>query len=150
MPKYIADNLSQTFHPPLLTSIQASLHTPASRIPKHLMEVEEIEAFLKRDDTDLCSVYKLGADAGKLVNLADWHGAFELSARKAAEETRSAKRAKTVSARHAGQDGGNSEAQVPLDLQIDARFLAGVADLAFLGFVQSTKRKAEHVARIVF
>ena len=42
------------------------------------------------------------------------------------------------------------ESKVPLDSQIDARFLACVADLAFLGHIQPTKRKAEHVARIVF
>ena len=43
-----------------------------------------------------------------------------------------------------------AEAAVSLDTQIDARFLAAVADLAFLGHIQPTKRKAEHVARIVF
>jgi hypothetical protein len=35
-------------------------------------------------------------------------------------------------------------------VQQEARFLQSVADLAYLGFIQPSKRKAEHAARVVF
>lgn len=152
----------QTFHPPLLRNIQASLYTPASRIPQHLLDTEPVGAssYLQRNDVDLCSTHKLVADAGKLVNLGDWHGAFELHARESIEDhrvelpTTPSKRAKSGSVTRGRKENGvhveEAEAAVSLDTQIDARFLAAVADLAFLGHIQPTKRKAEHVARIVF
>ena len=48
-------------------------------------------------------------------------------------------------------DGGESEdEEIARTRTHQARFLAAAGDLAYLGFVQPTKRKVEHVARIVF
>lgn len=93
----------------------------------------------------------------------------------APEDSRSSKRhkgpAKRSSSRRSGKSrsdepngysNGNAEANDGMDTEESededlarmrthqARFLASAADLAYLGFIQPTKRKAEHVARIVF
>ena len=47
-----------------------------------------------------------------------------------------------------GQD--NEEEQDEITSIIQARFIRAVAQLQFLGFVQSSKRKTDHVARLTW
>lgn len=159
--------------------MQSSLITPTSRLPLHL--IDDTENLPTLDSLDICKVYKLVSEAGKLVNLADWYGAFEVAledtekeeAEKMDESILQAKRRKvapTKSSRnrstrsgdvhslavngHSGADdhkAGDSEDDDTAHARIhQARFLAAAADLAYLGFIQPTKRKVEHVARVVF
>uniref|UniRef100_A0A8C2BQI3 Origin recognition complex subunit 3 n=1 Tax=Cyprinus carpio TaxID=7962 RepID=A0A8C2BQI3_CYPCA len=99
------------------TSIQAALSHP-------------FYYFLKTDAgtissaaPDLCIVYKLHLECGRLINLYDWLEAF-VTVMSAAED----------------QDT-NSE---------DARFIQAVSEMEFLGFIKSTKQKTDHVARLTW
>lgn len=177
-----SSNSYQAFHPHILDQVQTSLVAPSSRLPLHLFD--EDEALPTADDLDVCRAYKLVAGAGKIVNLADWCGAFELALDDIEKEeddqrdkqpsksqngrpkrsTRKGKSrenepngfTKTTNGHHhdaaAADEGGESEDADELASVKgrEARFLAAAADLAYLGFIQPTKRKAEHVARVVF
>ena len=164
----------QTFHPYLQSHLQASIVSPDSRLPQNLLEKWN-ECFLSPHELDLCEAYKLVADAGKLVNLSDWFGAFEVQAGNRGEEglneaeieksplkkrrvnganTAASGQARTPQQRAEEED---TEHESDQDLQetslartLEVRFLSTVADLAFLGYIQPTKRKMEHVARVVF
>ena len=168
-----------------MSHLKASLAAPSSRIPKHLLEPDEkgedgrdAEAapFLRADELDLCNAHKLVAGAGKLVNLADWYGAFDLAGplsiasptgkRKGddadsegeveavtpekGKKSKVARKGKT--AIRNGHRGGVEEDDVAEgdERSKEAVFLDSVAGLAFCGLVGPSKRKAEHVSRIVF
>jgi origin recognition complex subunit 3 len=137
----------------------------------------------KAEDLDVCKAYNLVAGAGKLVNLADWFGAFEIALEDADEKENEEKEENGSSSRAAkrrkpnvpapsttrkgkaraieqpnGHPGTNGHTEADDGHEVDttrkrrheARFLSAAADLAYLGVVQPTKRKAEHVARVVF
>lgn len=188
---------SQAFHPSVSHHLRASITNPASRLPKQLLQ-EHPGLAVEANEVDLCLAHKLLVGAGKLVNLGDWLGAFEMASqeiqeekpRKAAEETddfdaedrrtpskgRRLKRTRASSpetiveeeeggrgkrrrggpvGQHSLPSGGADSAVAADDDGGDkeikeARFLSAAAELAYLGFIQPTKRKAEHVARIVF
>lgn len=156
---------------------------PSSRLPLHLFD--EDEALSTADDLDVCRAYNLVAGAGKIVNLADWFGAFELALddvekeeddqrniRPSKSQNGRAKRSTSKGKSRENEPNGSTtttttnghhhdaavadEGEESEDDELarikgrEARFLAAAADLAYLGFIQPTKRKAEHVARVVF
>uniref|UniRef100_A0A673H1B2 Origin recognition complex subunit 3 n=1 Tax=Sinocyclocheilus rhinocerous TaxID=307959 RepID=A0A673H1B2_9TELE len=99
------------------TSIQAALSHP-------------FYYFLKTDTgtissaaPDLCIVFKLHLECGRLINLYDWLEAY-VTVMSAAED----------------QDTDSE----------DARFIQAVSEMEFLGFVKSTKQKTDHVARLTW
>lgn len=197
--------LPQTFHPPLMQNLQASLLAPTSRIPQHLLpptSSSDPSSFLQTSALDTCQVYSLLINAGKFVNLADWHGAFEtlksddrgataISENGAEESDMEVEPSSLPSSRKKGNartngapstprkrrrtgngvkngdgrsqlngDGEHGEnggvesevadTAVAMSRQQASCFLQGVADLGWLGVIQPTKRKAEHVARMVY
>lgn len=76
---------------------------------------------------DLCIVYKLHTECGRLINLYDWMLSFNAIQQK-------------------DKDDENEEIE-PI---IQARFIRAVAQLQLLGFIQSSKRKTDHVARLTW
>jgi len=76
---------------------------------------------------DICIAYKLHTECGRLVNLYDWMVSFNCVLKKDEEE--------------------ESEEIEPI---VQARFIRAVAQLQLLGFVQSSKRKTDHVARLTW
>ncbi|KAM6406997.1 origin recognition complex subunit 3 isoform 4-T4 [Pluvialis apricaria] len=81
---------------------------------------------------DICIVYKLHLECGRLINLVDWLEAFST----------------VVMA----VDGPNADA-APSD-QVDdiihARFIRAVSELELLGFIKPSKQKTDHVARLTW
>lgn len=147
------------------------------------------------ENLDVCKAYKLVSEAGKLVNLADWFGAFEVALEEEEDDigenddgketvtvessssilrSRRRKVISTRSSRNGGDslredqnsrdangshkngmdvDGNEDDSEDEETARIrnhQARFLAAAGDLAYLGYIQPTKRKVEHVARVVF
>lgn len=125
----------------MLSNLQASLLSPQSRIPKQLFEAEAGMLELEPTEFATCEAYKLFRNTGKLINLADWYGAFQLSVQDQQETSPQKSRGKRKRA---------EENENELKEQQELRFMGAVADLAYLGFVQPNKRKIEHVARNVF
>lgn len=81
---------------------------------------------------DICIIYKLHLECGRLINLYDWLQAFA-----------------TVVCAAEGKDPDEvNNGQV--EGVIHARFIRAVSELEFLGFIKSTKRKTDHVARLTW
>ncbi|KAJ8918404.1 hypothetical protein NQ315_008100 [Exocentrus adspersus] len=84
---------------------------------------------IKRTMPDICIAYKLHLECGKMINLYDWLQAF-LS---------------IVDPSDTADDG-----KIRVDPKLQARFTQAVAELEYLGFIKSSKRKADHVARLTW
>ncbi|XP_063599512.1 origin recognition complex subunit 3-like [Penaeus indicus] len=77
---------------------------------------------------DVSVVYKLHLECGRLINLYDWLQAF-------------------ISVVDPEADTSNRKA---IDQKLQARFVQGVSELQFLGFIKPTRRKTDHVARLTW
>ena len=126
----------------------------------------------RTDSEHLFMLLQDAAGAGKLVNLADWYGAFELAVadetgqgRTPADRKRKRKpntgirngksiRRKGNSRHHSEEpderDADLEDDELEIERQIMARFVQGVAELGLRGYVGPTKRKPEHVQRLVW
>ena len=159
----------QAFHPLEIDNVQASILSPTSRIPRHLLASTDPAHGLARSQIVACQAYKLLGEAGKLVNLADWYGAFlsTVSDDNAADVAVNQATAvlttpqKPHKRRKGGADGMVEDGDEQMDpngtastftveSKSEASFLDAVGDLAFLGYVLPTKRKPEHTLRAVF
>ncbi|KAJ8732734.1 hypothetical protein PYW07_015333 [Mythimna separata] len=76
---------------------------------------------------DVCLAYKLHRECGKHINLYDWLQAFAAVLRPEEDDEQ----------RHQ-------------DPNIQLRFTRAVAELQFLGFIKSSKRKTDHVMRLTW
>ncbi|XP_052859987.1 origin recognition complex subunit 3 [Anopheles cruzii] len=76
---------------------------------------------------DLSVAYKLHLECGRMINLFDWLQAF-----------------RTV------VDEANTEEEQQVDPKIQARFTRAVAELQFLGFIKTSKKKTDHVTRLTW
>nr|XP_021200999.2 origin recognition complex subunit 3 isoform X1 [Helicoverpa armigera] len=76
---------------------------------------------------DVCLAYKLHRECGKHINLYDWLQAFAAVLRP--------------------EDDDDQRHQDPT---VQLRFTRAVAELQFLGFIKSSKRKTDHVMRLTW
>lgn len=133
----------QPFHPSLLPSYHKSLTQTEAQV-----QAGEIES-------DTAIAYRLYRETGKLINLADWWNAFDQSATNEMSDGEGRERRRREDAED-GEDvemaEGEEEGEEPSEQKRrkQARFLRAVGDLAHVGFLQSSSRKMEHVAKSVF
>uniref|UniRef100_A0A8C9MIX4 Origin recognition complex subunit 3 n=1 Tax=Serinus canaria TaxID=9135 RepID=A0A8C9MIX4_SERCA len=80
---------------------------------------------------DICIVYKLHLECGRLINLVDWLEAFST----------------VVMAAEEPNDAASSD---QVDDVIHARFIRAVSELELLGFIKPSKQKTDHVARLTW
>ncbi|XP_058809862.1 origin recognition complex subunit 3 [Phymastichus coffea] len=76
-----------------------------------------------RTNPDICIVYKLHLECGKMINLYDWLQSYLT----------------IVDPDHYEDD---------VDPVLQARFTRAVAELQFLGFIKATRKKTDHVKRL--
>jgi len=81
-------------------------------------------------------------DGAKTINVHDWYVAFKVGL-----DAQRAKRNAGGVVHDDDDDDGDEEAW---QREVQARFWSALHELDYLGFVQHTKRKAEHVVRTVF
>ncbi|XP_010189600.1 PREDICTED: origin recognition complex subunit 3 isoform X2 [Mesitornis unicolor] len=81
---------------------------------------------------DICIVYKLHLESGRLINLVDWLEAFST----------------VVTAVEGTNADAASSDQV--DDIVHARFIRAVSELELLGFIKPSKQKTDHVARLTW
>ncbi|NXW58383.1 ORC3 protein, partial [Eurystomus gularis] len=81
---------------------------------------------------DICIVYRLHLECGRLINLVDWLEAFSTVVMAA--------------------EGLNADAAASdqVDDIIQARFIRAVSELELLGFIKPSKQKTDHVARLTW
>ncbi|KAM4625985.1 origin recognition complex subunit 3 [Polymixia lowei] len=112
------------------TSIQTALNNPYHYLQNDNLRTEDGTA--SNASPDICIVYKLHLECGRLINLYDWLEAYA-----------------TVVSAAEGKDPG-SEDYGKVDELKHARFIQAVSELEFLGFIKSTKQKTDHVARLTW
>jgi len=95
---------------------------------------------------DTCEAYRLLQDAGKIVNLADWFNTFEVAVPTPVIPLSSRKRRRRSTP---AEDKGATDEETA-ERRTQARFIRSVSELGFLGIIGPTKRKTEHVARVVW
>ena len=76
---------------------------------------------------DLSIIYKLHLESRKLINMYDWLQAFLIIV----------------------DPESNAKEQRDVDPKLQARFTQAVAELEFLGFIKSSRRKTDHVKRLL-
>ncbi|XP_074517177.1 origin recognition complex subunit 3 [Sebastes fasciatus] len=112
------------------TSIQAALNTPYYYLQNERLKTED--GTVSNAAPDICLVYKLHLECGRLINLYDWLEAY----------------ATVVSAAEGNNPDSDNFGKV--DEVKHARFIRAVSELEFLGFIKSTKQKTDHVARLTW
>ncbi|EMR10609.1 hypothetical protein PNEG_01312 [Pneumocystis murina B123] len=116
------------FHP----RIRAAIDTALS-LPSHYLSCN-YEAGDKENENSLtisslpkiCISYRLFLESGFLINVSDWLTAFIQSASKE----------------------NNKDDKQDSEEYLQAEFLQSLEELRYLGFIKSTKRKTDHVAKI--
>lgn len=112
------------------TSIQAALSSPYYYLQNEKLKTED--GSVSNTAPDICIVYKLHLECGRLINLCDWLEAYA-----------------TVVSGAEGNDP-DSDNFGKVDEVKHARFIQAVSELEFLGFIKSTKQKTDHVARLTW
>ncbi|XP_060918837.1 origin recognition complex subunit 3 isoform X2 [Labrus mixtus] len=112
------------------TSIQAALNSPYYYLQNNSLITED--GSVSNAAPDICVVYKLHLECGRLINLYDWLEAYST----------------VVSAAEGNNPDSDSFGKV--DEVKHARFIRAVSELEFLGFIKSTKQKTDHVARLTW
>ncbi|XP_017783134.1 PREDICTED: origin recognition complex subunit 3 [Nicrophorus vespilloides] len=110
-------------------AIHTALNDPQSYLDCSCCGISN-DAVILSSMPDICIAYKLHLEYGKMINLYDWLQAF-LS---------------ILDPVHADDDNEKRE----VDPQLQARFTQSVAEMEFLGFVKSSKRKTDHVSRLTW
>lgn len=86
---------------------------------------------------DTAISYQIMSEGGKLVNIYDWYNSFS-----------------AVRTAHLSPDEGKNDVVVGLDsnpeVLLQAKFAKACSELEFLGLIKHTKRKTDHVQRLVF
>ncbi|XP_044022020.1 origin recognition complex subunit 3 isoform X1 [Siniperca chuatsi] len=112
------------------TSIQAALSSPYYYLQNDSLKTED--GTVSNAAPDICIVYKLHLECGRLINLYDWLEAY----------------ATVVSAAEGNDPESDTFGKV--EEVKHARFIQAVSELEFLGFIKSTKQKTDHVARLTW
>ncbi|KAJ1925153.1 Origin recognition complex subunit 3 [Tieghemiomyces parasiticus] len=116
--------LKRAFSPQPRASIQTALGQPNVYIRCRCCADHQESDAIHHTHDDTCVLYKLYLECGRLINLYDWFMAFS-----------SIKEA---------------EAHRPSPKELQARFVRGISDLQFLGFIKPTMRKTDHVIRLTW
>ncbi|XP_069707356.1 origin recognition complex subunit 3 isoform X1 [Phaenicophaeus curvirostris] len=111
-----------------------ALHTALNN-PYSYLENEALKSdggSISNKAPDICIVYKLHLECGRLINLSDWLEAFSTV---------------VMGAEDPNADAASSD---QVDDVIHARFIRAVSELELLGFIKPSKQKADHVARLTW
>ncbi|KAG8720452.1 hypothetical protein FRC09_009553 [Ceratobasidium sp. 395] len=114
---------------------------------------------------DTCALFQRSLDAGRLLNIADWFGAFvnitqnervsrTVQQPEPVRTSRSTSRTRRATSSVHLESDADAEGEIDEALEAQqgyqARFLQSAHELEFLGLIQATGRRKEHVLRTVF
>ncbi|XP_068630803.1 origin recognition complex subunit 3 [Battus philenor] len=107
-------------------ALHTALNNPFHYLQCHCCRLPSLDSAVD-SLPDVCLVYKLHRECGKHINLYDWLQAFAAVINPTEEED-----------------------QRQQDSSIQTRFTRAVAELQFLGFIKTSKRKTDHVMRLTW
>ncbi|CUA77925.1 Origin recognition complex subunit 3 [Rattus norvegicus] [Rhizoctonia solani] len=149
-----ASGLKETLDPAPRSVILSGLVRPGAYFSCECCDPEESfapESMAQRPD--ICVLFQRSLDAGKLLNIADWFGSFVAVVQHEKVERVPAQAnthgLRTRRRRSAEGDGDNDDL-VEIQKEYQARFIQSAHELEFLGLIQTTGRRKEHVMRTVF
>lgn len=126
--------------------------TVAKREASDLDEAEvEVPAVWELADTSI--LFRGYLEAGRVINVFDWYQSFAAvleTQRQKGLEARDQKQAGDSPSDGAGHEDGEEVEDEKWGMEVHARFIRGVHELDFMGFLRHTGRKPDHVARTVF
>ncbi|KAI8595169.1 hypothetical protein EDD21DRAFT_51588, partial [Dissophora ornata] len=111
---------------------------------------------------DTCILYKLYVECGRMINMYDWFTAFGMILERGAVDNNDdndnedqdnvppRKRAKTKLKKKGSKSEQDENKQGLDQKEVQARFISGVAELQFMGFIKPTNRKTDHVQRLTW
>ncbi|KAG0368066.1 Origin recognition complex subunit 3 [Gamsiella multidivaricata] len=113
---------------------------------------------------DTCILYKLYVECGRMINMYDWFTAFGMILERdigsnqtgnaggdAEDESSSKKKRGRGKSKVDRAAKASHEKNIELDQkEVQARFISGVAELQFMGFIKPTNRKTDHVQRLTW
>ncbi|KAF8681214.1 Origin recognition complex (ORC) subunit 3 N-terminus [Rhizoctonia solani] len=146
--------LRETLDPAPRSVILSALIRPGAYFNCECCDPEETfapESMAQRPDT--CILFQRSLDAGKLLNIADWFGSFvavvqhEKVERNTAQTSAHGLRTRRRRSTDIDVDG---EDMVEIQKEYQARFIESAHELEFMGLIQATGRRKEHVMRTVF
>ncbi|XP_046979890.1 origin recognition complex subunit 3 isoform X1 [Schistocerca americana] len=114
-------------------AIHSALSNPSVYLECDCCKISEPGTILP-SMVDLCIAFKLHLESGRFISLADWLQAFAAVANPAED----------------CDDGDEDSPNSNIDPHIQARFTQAVNELQLLGFIRTTKRKMDHVARLTW
>lgn len=117
--------IKQYFLPSPRSAMHSALMKPHAYLKCECCKYLE-SADLSSTLPDMCLAYKLHLEGGKLINLYDWMQSY-----------RSVRT-------------GNKKPSSDEEKLIEAQFFRSVAELQLLGYVRSTRKKTDHVARMTW
>lgn len=112
-------------------------------------------------ETDAGVAYRLYRETGKIINLGDWWNAFDQSSVDESTTRQNKKKRKRLQGEEGDDDAVEEDGNIVEEHEDEAegdaeerrkqaRFIRAVGDLAHVGFLLPSTRKAEHVAKSVF
>ncbi|XP_050314452.1 origin recognition complex subunit 3 [Anthonomus grandis grandis] len=113
------------------TAIHNALNDPQFYLQCKCCEIPNSQS-IKPTMPDICIAYKLHLECGKMINLYDWLQAF------------------LCIVDPKDDDDFDDKSKKIVEPQLQARFTQAVAELEYLGFIKSSKRKADHVTRLTW
>ncbi|XP_065836689.1 origin recognition complex subunit 3-like [Oscarella lobularis] len=134
---YDSENIAIRLNPPIRSSLHVALTQPESYLKKRKRTLRG-----SSPSPDVCLAYSLYLECGKLINLHDWLQAF-------ASVVESDGRAKRSLPRRRRGRKRTADGQ-PLETITQARFIRAISELQFMGFIKPTKRKTDHVQRLIW
>lgn len=112
----------------------------------------ETPAVWELPDTNI--LFRGYLEAGRMINVFDWYQSFA-----GVLETQRHRGFGIEDQQDGGspsdgvesvQEGGEEEEEGKWEMEVQARFIRGVHELDFMGFLKHTGRKPDHVTRTVF
>ncbi|CAE6477214.1 unnamed protein product [Rhizoctonia solani] len=149
-----SSGLRETLDPAPRSVILSALIRPGAYLGCECCDPEESfapESMAQRPD--ICVLFQRSLDAGKLLNIADWFGSFvaviqhEKVERPPAQASIHGLRTRR---RRSAEGEGEGEDMLEIQKEYQARFIQSAHELEFLGLIQTTGRRKEHVMRTVF
>ncbi|XP_009998817.1 PREDICTED: origin recognition complex subunit 3 isoform X2 [Chaetura pelagica] len=111
-------------------ALHTALNNPYSYLKNQALKTDG--GGISNKAPDICIVYKLHLECGRLINLVDWLEAFSTV---------------VMAGEGPNADAASSD---QVDDVIHARFIRAVSELELLGFIKPSKQKTDHVARLTW
>ncbi|EUC56183.1 origin recognition complex subunit 3 [Rhizoctonia solani AG-3 Rhs1AP] len=149
-----SSGLKETLDPAPRSAILSALVRPGAYFNCDCCDPEESfapESMAQRPD--ICVLFQRSLDAGKLLNLADWFGSFVAVVQHEKVErvpVQTNTHGLRTRRRRSTEGDGDGEDMIEIQKEYQARFIQSAHELEFLGLIQTTGRRKEHVMRTVF